>query len=680
MAATLNHFDLLLGAGEQVSAGKKKGNKKKSNKAKAQDGAQAAAHPAETVHTAPAAAKSDTVSGAFDLTEACAIVEKAARCMKMGQERLKLWKDWIRQANDKSSKPLKYSDGSTQDFDFKQMLLRSRALEITIESCLSSPLSPQNESNLQQLVSATLPNGERHGPPIAAAVVRLGDLLTAEATDTLSAAQRAISTVIGNLKLGSKSDAWKEESDPVEAWVNKLAATDRDIVKQNNWLQKLTQTSGNHVTKEQLSCSRETVQLQQHKFDLLQPHNLPALEPASTAGDASVQSVLALKDVIENHLKEAEALAHPAKVAANNAVAQRAQTVAALKREEQLLSQQAADLAAQIKSAEAHLASLRAHAAEVEQKRLAQQKAIEQRAHGDAIGHSPQGVLPVSHYAEELDAVEILLDVVDPLRHSVGSPEQVYEVQANNIDAPADYIYTVQNYLSMNLGALSELPSKIVFCKQRIEGAAKLKALGTATATKAVAKGSSKEDAEKLLNDYVQSSNDMLRSSMEAVQQLHARFDYLSRVNPDQSASLVPPMRMVDDLASQIRVQFEAVLAQLHSSTALPAAPAPHAAPAPAVAPPVAVATAPTAMPLPVAPRPAPAPVVEPTEAPKAAEAPNSNGSAAALPPGRQWAKVQNTLAPDAPPDGQPTPAEAFKPIENTDGFQQVGKKNRRRA
>lgn len=89
MASTTNAFDLLVGAEQALSKKKKKAAKK-------------AEEPAPAVPVAPVAAAKGGVAGAssgvVQAVEACAILERAAREAKSISDKVKLWRDWIRQA------------------------------------------------------------------------------------------------------------------------------------------------------------------------------------------------------------------------------------------------------------------------------------------------------------------------------------------------------------------------------------------------------------------------------------------------------------------------------------------------------------------------------------------------------------------------------------------------------
>lgn len=83
---------------------------------------------------------------------------------------------------------------------FKQLVLRSRALEIAVEGCIASPLSVDETSSLQQLLSTFLPKGDTAA--LASAIARLSELLAedSQSFDTVGAAQRAVHNVISTLK------------------------------------------------------------------------------------------------------------------------------------------------------------------------------------------------------------------------------------------------------------------------------------------------------------------------------------------------------------------------------------------------------------------------------------------------------------------------------------------------
>jgi hypothetical protein len=118
-----------------------------------------------------------------------------------------------------------------------QVMLRSRALEITAEGCLSSPLPADQAADLQRLLTTFVP-APASAPALAAGVARLAALLAddLQSYDTLGAAQRAAAALVGALKAeegGRKGGG----AAPAE----RLAAIDRDMAKEQGFLSKVSQ-------------------------------------------------------------------------------------------------------------------------------------------------------------------------------------------------------------------------------------------------------------------------------------------------------------------------------------------------------------------------------------------------------------------------------------------------------
>ncbi|KIZ04164.1 hypothetical protein MNEG_3799, partial [Monoraphidium neglectum] len=508
MASAFNSFNALaaIGAGQAPSA-----KKKKNKKPKSQGGAQEAG-------TAVGSGPAEQQDAVVEVGEACAVLDKTARTFKSGSDRLKLWKDWIKQAShqqdglgsfigpvpvlaaDRSPKAIAYTDTDGSLLDFKQasartrggatqrVVLRSRALEITVEGCLSSPLPADHATHLQQLLATFLPN-PAGAPALASAVARLAQLLSADAQafDTLGAAQRAAYTLVSSLKAedaaapaapaGGKRGGGGAAggSGPL----GRLSAIDAEMAKLQGFLSKVSQGG---VTKEHLNSARQLVQLQHDKLDLLQGGGGEGGDGAGAAGAAAArraaaQSLEELKAAISNHLHEAKA--QEAGAHSNGAGAARA----SLQREEGVLAAQASKLAGEIRSLEAQLSALRAQASEVEgqRQRLRQRQGA---AAEQAPGRGKQAGLSSAHYSEELDAANALLALADPL--AAAAPE-LAEARAANADGPARYLGLVRQLLGLGLSALQEAPAKITNARSRLAQADKL-ALLASTSKDAAAK------------------------------------------------------------------------------------------------------------------------------------------------------------------------------------------------
>jgi hypothetical protein len=307
MAAVANAFAALnaIGSGQAPAASKKKKDKKP----------KAPAAPEEAGEAAPVQV------GVVDVGEACAVLDRSARTFRSGSDRVKLWKDWMKQVrrardgeglcgtgsrapegHDQPPRPPTRSPrrpiAARRPYRMRtpmtplwtssrrvegrgrraqraprahapiaaggqrrcsqllpsrpapprracrpaahgeQVMLRSRALEITVESCLSSPPAAEHAADLQRLLAAFLP-APTAAAPLVAAVSRLAALLADDASsfDTLGAAQRAVHALIGSLKAEEPAAAAAGGGGAAA----RLAAVDRDMAKEQGFLTKVSQ-------------------------------------------------------------------------------------------------------------------------------------------------------------------------------------------------------------------------------------------------------------------------------------------------------------------------------------------------------------------------------------------------------------------------------------------------------
>mmetsp|Transcript_23256 Transcript_23256/g.59402 ORF Transcript_23256/g.59402 Transcript_23256/m.59402 type:complete len:735 (-) Transcript_23256:473-2677(-) len=654
MAAVANSFDLLVGAENTLS--KKKKNK---NKSKA-DAPAAASAPASASAGASTSggAKPAQHGGVVDASEAKAIFERAAREAKTIGDKVKLWRDWIKQAQDKTGKGLKYKDAQGHLVEFQQVLLGSKAVEISIEGAVGSGLNQERGDVVAQLLGTFFPHlGHPH--TLASLLVRLSVLIEDDAVDTRGAAQRAVHNALAAVKLGeqSGSDGSNEGASAAAAWLNSIHKLDKDIAHDQQLLQKLLQSSGGVVSKESASMAKGIYKKLEERFDLLQPGSIPSTQGGSGAGrDALNRSVEDLKRVVTGHLREVAPDSADAKRGGGASASSNA--AAGIRREEQLLAQQAEHVAAQIRTLEAQLRSLRSQAAEIEDKRAA----LGQRGRpaggdgGKGKGGVASKVLPASHYREELELADALIGAVDPAGAKGGVASQVAAAAGAAATAPLEYVQGGQRALELARAVMGELPAKMASCKQRLVQAEKLLKLGAKDAVKV------KGDADKLMNDTLRNAEELLRGSLQIVSELNTRYEVVARVAPEQAVSAAAVLRVVDGLMADVRSGYEQVQAANRGPEA-PAAPAPVPAASAAVAPPVrpvsaapapvSAAVAPPARPLSAMPA-APGPVAA---APVANGAPKSAFDAAA-------AYLAQAKAPAPKPVAAPVaaPAPAVKP------------------
>lgn len=677
MANVSNSYQLLLGAGEAVAVNKKKKSQNKKAKAPEEaNGHHAAAHVTETN------GGSKAVAGVVEVSEQIAILERAAREAKNISDKCRLWKEWTRQGADRSGKGSKYKavDGSL--LDFKQVLLLSRALEICIESSLVSGLGHEHHESLVALLTVFLGGNPDVPQALASQLVRLASLLVDEAPDTLGTAQRAVHSTISVLKAATLDESG--DVDAVSGWLSRIESSDKEIRKQEGLLHKLYSTSGGVVTKEQLNCAKTIYKISEEKLDLLQPKNMPQ---ASGRTNSSCKALDAFRAIVDSHLKAATTLEDSAKSKTASAEAQRVQTLAAYRREETIVAQESQEVTAQIRTLEAQLRALKSRQAELEEKRVQLQQ--RSRMVLDSMGSSRSGgSLNAAHYRDEMAVIKALDDLLNPNHHI--APEQIQNAQESQVNAPLEYMSNGQQYLTMALKSLVEIPSKLNFCKQRLSHADKLmKLVSGATSTKP------KEEAEKLLADHMKTADDVNRACMQVAVDLKQRSHEISRTAPSFAAVAAEQVAAVDLLSNQIREAYDAIqaayLAPLveappsattngrHASNRPSAGvSSDHAAKSAGASRPIsapmghAAATTPATVPLPTA----------SLDAPAVAPAPVAPRQPAA--PAKQWGRVEAAVPSDAD-SSLPTPAEAFKPAPgpstSVDGFKEVpAKKNRKRA
>ncbi|GBF91529.1 hypothetical protein Rsub_04269 [Raphidocelis subcapitata] len=624
MASMANAFAALnaIGSGQAPAAGKKKKSK---SKAKA---------PADTQDAGEAA---PAQAGVVEVGEACAVLDRSARTFRAGSDRVKLWKDWMKQAADRSSKAISYADADGAPLDFKQVMLRSRALEITVESCLSAPPAPEHAADLQRLLASFLP-APAAAAPLVAAVARLAALLADDAAsfDTLGAAQRAVHALLGSLKAEEPAAAGAAGGGAAD----RLAAVDRDMAKEQGFLSKVSQGG---VTKEHLSSALRLVELQNEKLELLQG----GADSASGARRAATDSLEELRAAISNHLHVAQAQEGGAK-GGGGAEAARGAALASLQREEAKLADQANKLHAEVRALEAKLKALRAQVAEVEdqRQRLQQrQSAAREATGGQQLGNGKPAApsLGAAHYLEELAAADALMAVADPAAAAASSPD-LADARAANADAPARYLALVRQLLGLGLSALQETPQKIALARTRLAQADKLSLLASTSKDAAVKAAKQREEGERQLAEAMRAAEAVVAQCAAALDGARRRMAALARGAPDAAAALGPAARELEDLMAHARAQLD-VAAVVSAGGSAPAAGA--AAPPAAAAPFL----------------PAPGPIAPPAAAAPAAVA-NGNGAAKQQPA----AKPRPAAAPLAPAAA----------ADDGAGFQQVASKKGR--
>ncbi|KAF5834942.1 hypothetical protein DUNSADRAFT_8130 [Dunaliella salina] len=231
--------------------------------------------------------------------------------------------------------------------------------------------------------------------------------------------------------------------------------------------------------------------------------------------------------------------------------------LSAFKREEALLSQQAEQVASQIRNLEVQLRSLYSQQAELADKtaQLRQQQAntfdtvgSKNKGKGQAAG-SGAGALGATHFQDELETIKALTEWTNPTQLQGPSSEQVSAMQASSAGVPLELMAAGQHYLGTALAALAEgLPHKVSFCRQRLAHAEKLVKLGAKDQEK------TQRDAERLLEESLKGADDLLHGSEQVLADMNQRYQAILIHNPEHASTASAVLHSAEALASDIRL------------------------------------------------------------------------------------------------------------------------------
>ncbi len=137
---------------------------------------------------------------------------------------------------------------SCSSFPSLQVFLQSHALELTVESCLSGPLSAADAGALRTLLAAFLPDCD--AATVLDAVTQLSALQAAQpASDgCLFAAQRALHDLLALLRQASLAECSSDDEAQQLAGQAQLERVDQELVRHGKALQALVQ-DGSAVSK-----------------------------------------------------------------------------------------------------------------------------------------------------------------------------------------------------------------------------------------------------------------------------------------------------------------------------------------------------------------------------------------------------------------------------------------------
>ncbi|KAI7843548.1 hypothetical protein COHA_002790 [Chlorella ohadii] len=463
MASTRNAYEALLGGGapaaNSAGAAKKKKNKKKGGAGAAGE-AQAAAAPAAAPVAAPVAAPARPQ--VQSLRDAAAALEAAAVAAQAG-ERGSLAQDWADQVFNSDAL---FADGA-QLADFKQVLLKSRAVELLLDGCLSKGAFPFEAEPLAALLSAvahpSVPRDYCHA--LATAACALGAVST---TDPLAPAPAAKRSAAAALALALKGIPKPPPAKPAEAPAAKLKRLGGELGRQEA---RLPATS---APKELCKVYSSILELLCGQLDVLRPGGGAAAAPAAPELAAALKPLDELRAALEARLQEATAPKKPAL----SVEEQVAEAEAGYKKEEAASAARLATVEARIRDLEAELAAAKAEAGDLRARRASAAQHHTLRLQQIRSGKTESGASP----EEIAAAVQGGLGAVEGLAAAVrsgGAPAGAADAAPSDAAAlaqavvaaevPVKLLGAMQQVVELSIAQLHELGGKAAFFRERLD-------------------------------------------------------------------------------------------------------------------------------------------------------------------------------------------------------------------
>ncbi|KAK9813010.1 hypothetical protein WJX72_007410 [[Myrmecia] bisecta] len=451
---------------------------------------------------------------------------------------LHLWRQWLQEAEmiAAGKGTVQYSAANGSYINFKQLLVGSKALEITLEKCLAARLASSQEGELRRLLQTFLAPDLKPEVPaeLAAAILRLAQAIPSGSPDILGAAERAVHAVIGSLK--ASPQAAQPGTGSHRQGAASVAKLDQKIAEKTQALNK------DPSTKDHARIAGELLKLAEEKADMLAADGAAS---HSQRGD-SAAALRSLEDLIElltSQSKDSKA---------GDERRGQASGGQAYQKEANVLAQQAAEIATLIQNTENQLRSLKQRAAGVKQKQeaLQQQMAAANGKSQKGGGKAPAQSLSPAVYEQQLAAARALQNVLHSSQQS-GSPRKA----AGGADAAAgDYLHAVETLLASNVKYQGEVYEKAKFTSERLLKAEKqaqhVTSLRLDEATVAGSK-KQKEQCEKMMKDILKSAEDVHASSQSVL--AGAR----RRKAPGVS---MQTLRQADELTAEVARLYHAIV------------------------------------------------------------------------------------------------------------------------
>ncbi|KAK9843688.1 hypothetical protein WJX81_002451 [Elliptochloris bilobata] len=372
-----------------------------------------------------------------------------------------------------AGKSTQYRDADGSMLSFKQVLLRSRALEASVERCLARGVGGEGQSGALAAVLGGFLAADSPAPGlVASAVVQLAPLLGVWAEDLLPASQAAAAAAVTALK----ASAGAEAPAPHGARIAELDRRAGDLA---------SAFAREQSAREQARLAGQLAALAGQRWDL-------AVGADAGAGSGSVHKAAACADSLAalfgQRLEEARG--------------GRAVREAALRAEDTRLGEQTHDLASQIQALEEQLQALRNSTAAVAARR--------ERVAAQLEAGVPEPL-------EALANAQVALAAAHQLQ-SAAAAAVADEDDSACADASAhaeSYVGTVENALAANVRLLRELGGSIKFHLARLAAATANKAqaarLGLAADAEKAARG--QEQAERTLQEMLALAREQARAS-----------------------------------------------------------------------------------------------------------------------------------------------------------------------
>mmetsp|Transcript_8297 Transcript_8297/g.9646 ORF Transcript_8297/g.9646 Transcript_8297/m.9646 type:complete len:689 (+) Transcript_8297:42-2108(+) len=439
-------------------------------------------------------------------------LQSAAASALDDDARVKLWKDWTRQAHDSTAK---YTKGA-ETVDFKQVMLSCNALETTVQGCFTTPVAPKYEDKLQGLLVAVLPPCGQVASTLSRTIVQLSEMLTDEGSDLVSAGKAAVLAVIRTLKAGpAKTDDL----------LPKVEALDREVSDRQRRLQELeVAAQGSTAPSPQLTrYATELFRLSEDKVSLLSSGTV-----ATSNGSGNNTSS-------GNALEFLRQFTSMAKICLDQATSE--QSNRKTMNQGDALKEQAAKLATDIAACERQLANLKKQAEKVQ----AQRQAL---ASGKSVN-----MTQVNHAAQYSKQIEIIKSVESELVNYLKATSPSQSGPAKNVlpKALAGYLMSLEVFLRYKQEQMVGFGDRLTRLVKNVPvgQAQNLKALGDQLQTQ---QQKVLEKTKGLIKETVSSSAEVVQEVRAAKASLDQRAHFFTSV-PGYGAAAVRIREAVDNIA-----------------------------------------------------------------------------------------------------------------------------------